>query len=58
MIIHCVDCQTGFEFTEGEEKFYKEKGFEVPKRCPKCRARRKMEKMSEGDMHGKNRRSR
>ena len=34
----CRDCGTEFVFTEGEQEFYKEKGFEnEPTRCPACR---------------------
>lgn len=38
----CQDCGKEFVFTEGEQEFYKEKGFEnEPKRCPDCRRARK-----------------
>lgn len=38
----CVECGKEFLFTEGEQEFYKEKGFEnEPKRCPECRRARK-----------------
>ena len=38
----CKDCGKDFLFTEGEQNFYKEKGFEnEPQRCPECRAARK-----------------
>ena len=34
----CRDCGNEFVFTEGEQEFYKEKGFEnEPTRCPACR---------------------
>ena len=40
--IVCVDCGKEFVFTEGEQAFYKEKGFEnEPKRCPDCRKAKK-----------------
>lgn len=43
--IVCKDCGEEFVFTEGEQEFYKEKGFENdPVRCPKCRRARKQEK--------------
>jgi DNA-directed RNA polymerase subunit RPC12/RpoP len=45
--IICKDCQQEFTFTEGEQEFYKEKGFEnEPVRCPDCRRKRKAEKNS------------
>jgi len=37
----CKDCQSEFVLTEGEQTFYKEKGFEEPQRCPDCRRARK-----------------
>ena len=37
MILKCCECNKEFEFTDGEIKFYKRKGFEVPKRCKECR---------------------
>ncbi|WP_123053314.1 zinc-ribbon domain-containing protein [Clostridium sp. JN-1] len=43
--IVCKDCGKEFVFTEGEQEFYKEKGFENdPVRCPDCRKKRKAEK--------------
>lgn len=38
----CKDCGAEFLFTEGEQAFYAEKGFEnEPQRCPACRKARK-----------------
>lgn len=37
----CVDCGSEFTFTEGEQKFYEEKGFHEPKRCKSCREKAK-----------------
>ena len=38
----CKECGSSFVFTEGEQAFYKEKGFaNEPARCPACRKRRK-----------------
>ena len=40
--IICKDCNKEFIFTEGEQAFYAEKGFEnEPVRCPDCRKKRK-----------------
>ena len=47
-ILTCNDCQSQFTFTEGEQAFFKERGFTPPVRCPECRRRRKAEKMSGG----------
>lgn len=42
-VLICKDCNTEFVFTEGEQAFYKEKGFEnEPQRCPECRRARKL----------------
>ena len=44
-ILSCKDCNSEFVFTEGEQAFYQEKGFEnEPQRCPDCRRARKMER--------------
>jgi DNA-directed RNA polymerase subunit RPC12/RpoP len=41
----CKDCGKEFVFTEGEQAFYKEKGFEnEPQRCPDCRRARKQQR--------------
>ena len=38
----CKDCGSEFIFTEGEQAFYAEKGFEnEPVRCASCRRARK-----------------
>ncbi|KOF57238.1 MULTISPECIES: zinc-ribbon domain-containing protein [Clostridium] len=46
-VIVCKDCGKEFTFTEGEQEFYKEKGFENdPVRCPECRKARKNKRNS------------
>ncbi len=43
--LKCKDCGADFIFTEGEQAFYKEKGFEnEPQRCPECRRARKQQR--------------
>lgn len=43
--LSCKDCGSDFLFTEGEQAFYKEKGFEnEPLRCPDCRRLRKQQR--------------
>lgn len=45
----CKDCGKEFIFTEGEQEFYKEKGFENdPVRCPECRRARKQQRNNRG----------
>ena len=40
----CKDCQKEFVFTEGEQEFYKEKGFQnEPQRCASCRKEKKQQ---------------
>lgn len=49
----CKECGTNFIFTEGEQEFYKEKGFDnEPQRCSNCRKARKKQK---GSNRGKKR---
>ena len=46
--LNCKDCGVDFIFTEGEQAFYKEKGFEnEPQRCPECRRARKCRETTE-----------
>ena len=41
----CKDCNKEFIFTEGEQEFFKEKGFEnEPTRCPECRKAKKQQR--------------
>jgi len=37
----CVDCGAEFTFNVGEQRYFESKGLSVPKRCPKCRQKRK-----------------
>ena len=47
--LRCKDCNMEFIFSEGEQAFYKEKGFEnEPQRCPECRKARKAQRRSNG----------
>lgn len=42
--ITCKDCNSTFVFTESEQDFYREKGFDnEPQRCPSCRAAKKQQ---------------
>lgn len=48
--IKCRDCGSDFIFTENEQAFYKEKGFENdPVRCPDCRRIKKQQRQNNGD---------
>ena len=46
-VIVCKDCKAEFVFSESEQAFYQEKGFDNdPVRCPSCRKARKTQKDS------------
>ena len=54
--LSCKDCNSEFVFTEGEQAFYKEKGFEnEPQRCPECRKARKQSRNNRNNFGGGNR---
>jgi CxxC-x17-CxxC domain-containing protein len=38
----CADCGQEFVFTSSEQEFYAERQFSEPRRCPSCRAARKL----------------
>ncbi|WP_261176731.1 zinc-ribbon domain-containing protein [Anaerobacillus sp. CMMVII] len=40
LLLKCWECSKRFTFTIAEQKFYKQKGFALPKRCKKCRSDR------------------
>ena len=38
----CADCDSEFVFTASEQEFFAQKQFSEPRRCPSCRATRKL----------------
>ena len=58
--LKCKDCGSDFIFTEGEQNFYKEKGFNnEPVRCQECRKARKAQRNNfNGKSNGNNYNSR
>jgi CxxC-x17-CxxC domain-containing protein len=44
----CRECGNTFNFSEGEQEFYAQKGFGEPSRCPDCRAAKKAARNSGG----------
>jgi CxxC-x17-CxxC domain-containing protein len=47
--LNCVDCNTPFTFTTGEQEFFATKGFtNKPNRCPDCRIARKAQRGESG----------
>ncbi len=52
--IVCRDCGATFVFTEGEQAFYKEKGFDnEPTRCPDCRRAKKEQRNNDRSYSGR-----
>lgn len=49
----CVDCGEDWVLTAGEQRFFKMKGFDFPKRCKRCRVRKKQEKMAGEQAQGR-----
>ena len=45
----CADCSAEFVFTASEQEFYAEREFSEPRRCPSCRAARKLARGGSGD---------
>lgn len=42
MQLDCADCGQKFTFSAEDQEFFAQKGYSTPKRCPVCRANRKM----------------
>ena len=42
--VRCADCGETFEITRGEYLYFQQHNLVLPKRCPACRRRRKMER--------------
>ena len=48
--IQCSDCGATFTFSAEDQEFFQSKGYiNEPKRCPSCRAKKKMERYGDGD---------
>lgn len=48
MTLQCVECGGVFVHTAGAQEFFKERGFEVPKRCKECREAKKRRHEEQG----------
>lgn len=46
--ITCSDCGQSFVFTDREQAFFQEKGFNPPKRCKTCRDKKKQDRRGGG----------
>lgn len=42
MQLECTDCGQVHVFSAEDQEFYNSKGYSTPKRCPVCRANRKL----------------
>jgi hypothetical protein len=42
--IRCADCGQSFNFSQGEQEFYQQRGMSEPKRCKECREAKKAER--------------
>ena len=40
-LVMACECGADFVVTTGERTWYEAKGFEIPRRCPRCRAARR-----------------
>ena len=48
----CADCGQEFAFTASEQQFYADRQFSDPRRCPSCRAARKLSRGGFGGDQG------
>ncbi|CAB9505918.1 unknown protein [Seminavis robusta] len=39
--LQCIDCDSTFVFTAGQQHYFEQKGFTPPKRCKECRGKKK-----------------
>lgn len=37
LVVDCVDCGVTFDISVEEQNWYEERGYQMPKRCNKCR---------------------
>ena len=43
----CITCNVDFYVSEADQEFFKDQGFDMPKRCWDCRQDRKQEKTNQ-----------
>ena len=56
--LQCVECGEEFIFSAEDQEFYQQKRYSEPKRCPTCRANRKVRNAGGGGYGGGGGRSR
>jgi uncharacterized membrane protein YsdA (DUF1294 family) len=45
----CLTCGASFTWTSGEQRFYRERGLQAPRRCPACREQRRAQAAARPD---------
>ena len=50
--LKCADCGREFTFGAEDQRFFREKGFDPPKRCKECRRARKEQRGGGGERKG------
>jgi hypothetical protein len=51
--LRCLECETTFTFSVGEQRYFLSKGLSEPKRCIRCRLKRKLALVPEQEVqHG------
>ena len=50
--LRCADCGREFAFSAEEQRFFREKGFDPPKRCKECRQAKKEQRGDRGERGG------
>lgn len=53
--LQCADCGQTFVFSAEDQEFYHQKRYSTPKRCPVCRANRKLNDSRGGGARGNSR---
>jgi hypothetical protein len=46
--LRCVDCRNEFVWSASEQQYYRERGFEAPRRCKPCRQAKKAQREADG----------
>lgn len=41
--LECIQCGNAFELSDSELQYYRQRGFDEPKRCPECRKHKRRE---------------
>ena len=47
-ILTCKICGVEFNWSVGEQQFYRDRELQEPKRCPECRVKREVQRLGKG----------